>query len=195
MKKVILGAALSLAAAFNVQAADAASPFKFLVGAGLTFGGDTLATVTLSSAFGDEDQDIKAGGLVHLYGGVEYRLGDRVSLQATVGYHVDNSSGSNASLRFSRVPVDVLAYYHLNDKVRLGGGVQIANGPELKGSGDFSNVRVEFDNSTAAVLEGEYLFSPKFGAKLRYVNHDYKVKNSNVEVDGSHVGVMLNYYF
>ena len=195
MKKYVLGAALTLAAAFNVHAADAASPFKFLVGAGLTFGGDTLATVTLSNAFGDEDQDIKAGGLVHLYGGVEYRIGTQVSLQATVGYHVDNSSGSNASLRFSRVPVDLLAYYHVNEKFRLGGGMQIANGPELKGSGDFSDIRVEFDNSTGAVVEGEYLFSPHFGAKLRYVNHNYKVKNTNTEFDGSHVGLMLNYYF
>jgi hypothetical protein len=193
MKKVFLGAALTLAAAFNAQAADAASPFKFLIGAGLTFGGDTLATVQFDDGSSD---NIKGGGLVHLYGGAEYRLGDQVSVQATVGYHVDNSSAaSDGSLRFSRIPVDLLAYYHVNDKVRLGGGVQVVNGPEIKGSGVASSVHVEFENSTGPVIEGEYLFSPHIGLKLRYVSHTFKVKGTNIEADGNHVGVMFSYYF
>lgn len=193
MKKVLLGAALTLAAVFNAQAADAASPFKFVVGAGLTFGGDTLATAQFSDG---SSEDIKAGGLFHLYGGVEYRLGDKVSLQANVGYHVDDSSAaSNGGLRFSRVPVELLGYYHLNDKFRIGGGVQVANGPEVKGSGVISNINVEFENSTGPVVEGEYMFSPKVGMKLRYVSHTFKVKNTNIEADGNHVGVMFNFYF
>jgi opacity protein-like surface antigen len=193
MKKVLLGAALTLAAAFNAQAADAASPFKFLVGAGLTFGGDTLSTVQFSDG---SSEDIKGGGLFQLYGGVEYRLGDQVSFQGTVGYHVDDSSGaSNGSVRFSRVPVDLLLYYHLNDKVRLGGGVQLVNGPELKGSGVASNVHIEFDNATGAILEGEYLFTPHIGLKVRYVSEKFEVKGTDVKADGNHLGVMLNYYF
>lgn len=193
MKKVLLVAALTLAAVFNAQAAEPAKPFKLVLGAGLTFGGDTLATAQFDDG---SSEDIKGGGLVHVYGGVEYRLGDQVSLQATVGYHVDNTkAASNGSLRFSRVPVDLLAYYHVNDKVRLGGGVQIANGPEVKGSGVASGTKIEFDNSTGPVVEGEYLFSPTVGMKLRYVSHTYKVKNTNIEADGNHVGVLFNVYF
>jgi hypothetical protein len=193
MKKIFPLAALTLAAAFNAQAADAASPFRFLVGAGLTFGGDTLATASFTDGTSD---NIKSGGLVHLYGGAEYRLGDKVSLQATVGYHVDDSrAASNGSLRFSRIPVDLLAHYRVNEKWRIGGGVQIANGPELKGSGVASNNHIEFDNSTGAVVEGEYLFSPNVGLKLRYVSHSFKVKNSSIEADGNHAGVLFTYYF
>jgi hypothetical protein len=193
MKKAFVAAALTLAAAFNAQAADAASPFKFVVGAGLTFGGDTLATAQFSDG---SSEDIKAGGLFHLYGGIEYRLGDQVSLQANVGYHIDDSSAaSNGGLRFSRVPVELLGYYHVNDKFRIGGGVQVVNGPEVKGSGDLSYINVEFDNSVGPVIEGEYMFSPQIGMKLRYVSHTFKVKNTSIEADGNHVGVMFNFYF
>ena len=193
MKKVLFGAALTLAAAFNAQAADAASPVRFLLGAGLTFGGDKLATVQFSDG---STEDIKGGGLVQLYGGVEFRLGDQVSAQATVGYHVDDTSGaSNGSVRFSRIPVDLLLLYRVNDKVRLGGGVQLANSPEVKGSGVASNIHLEFENATGAIIEGEYLFTPQVGMKVRYVSEKFKVKNSNVEADGNHLGLLFSYYF
>lgn len=193
MKKVLLGTALTLAAAFNAQAADAASPFKFLLGAGLTFGGDTLATAQFNDG---STEDIKGGGLVQLYGGIEYRLGDKVSFQGTVGYHVDDTSAaSNGSVRFSRVPVDLLLYYHVNDKVRLGGGVQLVNGPEVKGSGVASNVHLEFENATGAVIEGEYLFTPHVGMKVRYVSEKFEIKGTNTKADGNHLGVLFNYYF
>jgi opacity protein-like surface antigen len=193
MKKVLFGAALTLAAAFNAQAADAASPVRFLLGAGLTFGGDKLATVQFSDG---STEDIKGGGLVQLYGGVEFRLGDQVSAQATVGYHVDDTSAaSNGSVRFSRIPVDLLLLYRVNDKVRLGGGVQLANSPEVKGSGVASNIHLEFENATGAIIEGEYLFTPHVGMKVRYVSEKFKVKNSNVEADGNHLGLLFTYYF
>lgn len=194
MKKAFLGAALTLAATFSAQAADAASPFKFLVGAGLTFGGDTLVTAQFSNG---ESEDIKGGGLLHFYGGAEYRLGEQVSLQATVGYHVDNTSAaSNGSIRFSRIPVDLLAYYHVNPQVRIGGGVQIVNGPEIKGSGVASGLNVEFKNATGVVVEGEYFFTPKAGVKLRYVSQKLEVENGSApKADGNHLGLMLNYYF
>ena len=191
-KKILCGAALMLAAVFNAQAADAASPFKFLLGAGLTFGGDKLATVNFTNG---NSQNLRAGGLVHLYGGAEYRLGDRVSAQATVGYHVDDSSASNGDLRFSRVPVDLLLHYHVNPQLRLGGGVQIVNSPELKGSGAASGIGTEFENATGGIFEGEYLFSRNAGVKVRYVIEDYKVRNSSQKIDGNHLGLLLSYYF
>jgi len=191
MKKLLAGAVL-IGAVLSAHA-DEAAPLKFLLGAGLTFGGDTLATVHYSDG---SSEDIKGGGLVMLYGGLEYRLGTQVSLQATLGYHVDDTSTkSNGSVRFTRVPVDLLAFFHINDKVRLGGGVQWVNGPELKGSGAASGLNVKFDDTTGAVLEGEYLFSPHAGFKLRYVSEEFKVKGTNVKADGNHVGLLFNYYF
>lgn len=193
MKKAILAAAITIGSVFSAQAADAASPLRFLAGAGLTFGGDTLANVQFSNG---SSENIKGGGLFVIYGGLEYRVGTAVSLQATVGYHVDDTSAaSNGSVRFSRVPVDLLAFYHVNDQVRIGGGVQMVNGPELKGSGVASNVNLKFDNATGGVIEGEYLFNPKMGAKLRYVSVKFKPEGGGAKADGSHLGLMFNYYF
>lgn len=193
MKKHLLAAALAMGSVFGAQAAEGDAPFRFLVGAGLTFGGDTLATVTFSNG---GTEDIKGGGFVQLYAGGEYRLGDLVSLQGTIGYHVDDTSAaSNGSVRFTRVPVDLLALYRLNDKVRLGAGVQFVNGPELKGSGVASNINLKFKNTTGAILEGEYLFAPKISGKLRYVAEKFEPEAGGAKSSGNHLGLMFNYYF
>ena len=54
---------------------------------------------------------------------------------------------------------------------------------------------MKFDDTTGTVLEGEYLFSPHIGLKLRYVSEGFDVKGSNATADGSHFGVLLSYYF
>ncbi|HJV63698.1 MAG TPA: outer membrane beta-barrel protein [Albitalea sp.] len=193
MKKIVLAAALSFGAAFGAQAADANAPVRFLAGAGLTFGGDNLVTV----AFSDGSTDtLKAGGIFHLYAGGEFRVGDAVSLQGTIGYHVDDTrAANNGSVRFTRVPVDMLALYRVNDKVRLGAGVQWVNGPELKGSGVASNINAKFKNTTGAIVAGEYFFSPQIAGQLRYVSEEFEPQSGGGKVDGSHIGLMFNWYF
>ncbi|HKX45042.1 MAG TPA: outer membrane beta-barrel protein [Burkholderiaceae bacterium] len=195
MKKVLLVAALAAAAAFGAQAAEPAAPssFKFLLGAGLTFGGDTLITVPFTDGSHD---DIKAGGLVHLYGGGEYQFNDKFALQGTVGYHInDTRAASNGSVRFTRVPVDVLGLYSVTDKVRLGAGAQFVSGAELKGSGVADNVSQKYDSTVGAIVEGEYLFTPHLGLKLRYVAEKYKPRDGGEKIDGSYGGVLFSYYF
>jgi len=47
------------------------------------------------------------------------------ALQATVGYHInDTRAASNGSVRFTRIPIDLLALYSVTDKVRLGGAAE-----------------------------------------------------------------------
>lgn len=190
MKKTFIAAALALGAIASAHAQD----FKVrpLLGAGFTFGGDTLVTVTYNDG---SSEDIKGGGLVHLYGGAEVPLGTAMALQATIGYHVDNSSGRDGSVRFSRMPIDLIALYRLNDQFRIGAGAQIINNPELKGSGVASGLNVKFKNATGVVLEGEYTVSPNAGVKLRYVNAKFKPEVGTGEADGNHLGLMLNWYF
>ena len=196
MKKVFLSAALAIAATFTAQAADAtapAQPFKFLLGAGLTFGGDTLITVPFTDGSHD---DIKAGGLVQLYGGGEYQFSDKFAVQATVGYHInDTRAASNGSVRFTRIPVDLLALYSVTDKVRLGAGAQFVSDAKLRGSGVADNVSQKYDATTGAIVEGEYLFTPHLGLKLRYVAEKFQPSNGGDKIDGSHVGVLFSYYF
>jgi len=165
-----------------------------LLGVGLTFGGDTLAT----TFFTDGTQiDIKAGQLLQLHGGLEYRATPLLSVQATVGYHVDNSSASNGSVRFSRIPVELLGHFHASDKWLFGGGLRLVNSPKLSSSGAASSVgSVDFDNTTGTVIEGEYRTSFKLGFKLRYVSEKYEAKApfTGATVDGSHIGLMMNWY-
>ena len=165
-----------------------------LLGMGLTFGGDTLATTFFTDG---TQNDIKAGQLVQLYGGLEYRATPLLSIQATVGYHVDNSSASNGNVKFSRIPVELLGHFHASETWQFGGGLRVVNSPKLSSSGAASSIgSVDFDNTTGLVIEGEYRLNSKLGFKLRYVSESYEAKApfAGSTVDGSHIGLMVNWY-
>ena len=193
MKKVILASLLVFAALSSAEAQTGLRPARFVLGGGFTFGGDKLATVAFTNG---QDQDIRAGGLFAIHAGVDMLINDQVSVQATVGYHTDGTSAaSNGSLRFSRFPVELLGYVHLNPQVRVGGGVRFVNSPELSGSGAVGGLDVSFDNTVGGIIEGEYFFSPNFGLKLRGVSETYRVRSTGFKVNGGHVGIYGNFYF
>lgn len=163
-----------------------------ILGIGLTTGGDTLVSVAYSDGTTD---DVKAGGVVHLYGGVEVPVSPTVSLQATLGYHVDDTyRGSNGSVRFARYPLEFLAHAMINPNVRIGGGARFVNSAKVTGSGVLSGLQGEFDSTVGAVIEGEYLVTRSIGLKLRAVAERYKPKGGGATVDGNHVGFYFNWY-
>ena len=194
MKPVLIGALLAACALTSAHAQPQdGRAVRPLLGIGLTFGGDKLATADFTDGTSDT---IHAGGLFTFYGGVEFRATDALAVQATVGYHVDDTrAASNGSLRFSRYPGDVLALFSVNAKVRLGGGVEFVHSPKLTGRGAVGDFTVEFKNSTGLVLEAEYLFTRSFGMKARAASHKFKVERSSEKVNGNYGGLMLNYYF
>ena len=186
-----LGLALGLAA--QARAQEAPGRLTFLAGAGVTYGGDTLVAARFTDG---SRKDMKAGGLAEVYGGAEYRWSDDISIQNTIGYHGDyREAGSNAKLRFTRIPIDVLVMYRIAPNLRLGGGVQLVASPELKGTGRASSLSQKYDATAGAIVEAEYLFTPHIGMKLRYVNEKFTPKDGGDKVDGSHAGVLLSYYF
>ena len=174
------------------QIAEQKKPLRFLLGAGLTFGGETLATMTYADGRTDS---LTAGGLVMIYGGLDYRLDDAISLQGTIGYHVDSVTAANGDASFSRIPLELLAYYHSSDTIRFGGGVRFVNSPKIEGTGIAANVNGSFDNTVGMIIEGEYLLDPTIGIKVRYVSETYHPTGIPVSVDGSHIGVLANFYF
>ena len=193
MKKHLIGAAVALAAVCSAHAADTGSSFKFLAGVGVAAGGDTLATVQFTDG---TRQNVKAGGGGTFYAGGEYRGHDKFSIQATLGYHFQTTAAaSNGDVTFSRIPVDLLAFYHLSDKLRIGGGLQVVNSPRLKGTGVANNIDMDFDTATGAVLEGEYLFTPSLGMKVRYVSQNYTETGTSNSANGNHLGLLLNFHF
>jgi len=174
------------------QAATDDSGVHPLVGGAITYGGDDLATVEYESG---DSRTIKAGNLVQIHAGVEVRLPDSpLSFQATVGYHVDNVSAENGSLRFDRIPLEAIALWAPAPHWRLGAGVRYAMSPRLSSSGDASNVgNFDLKAQVGELLMAEWRFLPSQGVQLRYVHETFKV--NGISIDGSHVGVGYNYYF
>jgi Outer membrane protein beta-barrel domain len=165
-----------------------------LLGVGVTVGGDELAgDITFDDGY---SEDIQAGQFVHLYAGARYQGVPQFSIQATIGYHFDNSrAASNGSAQFERFPLEVLAHFHLDDQLRVGGGVRFVSGARFESSGILSVGDRDFENTTGAVIEAEYMIAPEVGFKLRYVSEKYEAKAPfNDSFDGSHVGFMLSWY-
>ncbi len=201
MKKIAFVIAVAIASLGSAQAqtqASAANPLRFVVGAGLTAGGDKLATAEYSNG---GSIDVRAGGMIAFLAGVDYRVNQQFSFQGTVGFHVDQASAKNGDVTFKRFPIEVLAYFHPSDKMRIGGGVRYVSSPKLNGDGFGAGVYQEFDNTVGAVIEGEYFFSPNVGLKLRYVKEEYESsyvyrrQTFTEKTKGDHVGIFGNFYF
>jgi hypothetical protein len=187
-------AALALAAAAATTLASpalAADGLRFTVGTALTGGGEKLATVAYTDG---SSQDVRSGGLVHLWLGFEYQAG-AFALQGNLGYHVDDTSAKNGSVKFKRNPVELLGFWHVSDSVRLGGGVRKATGAEVNSSGAASSLgNYGFESKVGVVLQGEYFVTgDKFSVYGRYVAEDYTVYG--VKVSGNHVGAGIAYRF
>lgn len=167
-------------------------PLRFFIGMGITGGGDRLATARYTNG---TSVDINAGGLVQFNGGVDYKFTDTVSASLGIGYHVNRANGSNGAITFERYPIELLGHYAVTPAVRIGGGLRLIDSANLSSSGVASGINGDYGSSAGAVLEGEYLFSRQFGLKLRYVNEGYKRNGSSNKIDGSHAGLMFNFYF
>jgi hypothetical protein len=189
MRKQFLCAAALAAAAMGAQAQ---STFRGVASAAITGGGETLATVDYSDG---SSKNIKSGGLLDLKVGFEYREPSAPwAVQASVGYHFDNTSASNGSVRFSRFPIEVLGYWYPNQNFRLGGGLRVATGAKFHSSGVAAYLgNYSIDSKPGVVVEGEYMFNPSFGLGLRYVAEKYEL--NGVKFDGNHVGLRANFYF
>ena len=194
VKNTLAAAVLAVAATAPSFAAEGFSP---VVGIALTGGGKTLVKVQFE---GDRaDQRISSGGLTHLFGGVEYRdPSGTYAIQTTLGYHFDRVDASNATLSFSRLPLEVLGFWNADQHIRLGGGLRKALNARFETSGDASQDFPDFNmrSSIGFVLQGEYLFNEHMSLFVRYVDESYK-SNRLVggEVDGNHGGLGFTYRF
>jgi hypothetical protein len=190
----LLAAAALAPTVAQAQEAASASPVRLLIGFASTSGGDTLAVAQYE---GGKTSAIKAGGGANLSGGFEYLFQDfPVSLQATVGGHVDSSAASSGNIVFRRYPLEALAMYRSNDVLRLGGGLRHAFSPTLVGTGGASGIGTnKFDARLSPVFKAEYVLSARYAVELRYVDERYKPKAGGNSIDGSHIGVGFNAYF
>ncbi len=167
-------------------------PARFFLGAGLTGGGDRLFTARFTDG---SDYTLRAGALVQLHGGVEFRVAPAVSVAVSVGYHVDSADARNGSTWFRRVPVEALAHVDIHPQWRLGGGLRVALSPRLSSDGAAPYTDEDFETALGPVIEIEHRFNHWFGLKLRAVSERYKSKAGLPTVNGDHVGLFANFYF
>lgn len=196
--------ALLIALCLLPLASHAAEPKEiFLVlSGGLTYGGDNLATVHYSDGSSDK---IKAGGLVQLGIGGEWHPANwPVSLRATANLQTMPSSGRSGSASFSRSPLELLGYYHINENWLLGAGVRRVSDATYKRDfeNDPSSGTATFKPATGGIVEFGYKFSPRHQLVVRYVNERYTLKSTNTypvvpagSYDGSHGGIFVNLLF
>jgi len=205
MKHLIAPLALAAAALVPTLAhagLDSDNPLHPLVGIAITGGGDKLATVEYDNG---DSRSVTAGGLVQLYGGLEYHpKGSPFGFQATVGYHVDNNTASNGDQRFQRWPIEGIALFNVAPQFRLGVGARYAAAAKFTSNGAGYVGNADFTSRLGALVMGEWLITPSMGLQLRYVSEKYKVKttcppqtpcDNDFTIDGSHGGVGFNYYF
>lgn len=180
----VVGLAPALAAADSLTDAPGAETRLTFV-AGLAEGGDELATVFFS---GGGSEDIKAGSGIYLNGGFMHSFADSpFDLQMTLGYFIENTSATNTQARFSRYPLDAMAFYR-NGEHRIGAGLTYHMSPKL--DLDQLGGTVTFENTNGFVLEYGYNW---FG--VRYTAIDYDTEEFSYTADGNNISVLFNLGF
>lgn len=190
--------AASGAFAQSPQSPYGAQPRNFYFGllTGLTFGGESVATVDYTNG---ERRQVKAGELVHLGVGVVWEPQELpLALQATVGYHFGGAYASNGDVKFTRVPYEFIGYFTGIPNWRLGGGVRIINSPKL--TDDVNGNTIDFKKTNGTVLEAGYRMGRVGWLNLRYIDEDYEADRFNgtpVIATGKYAGqsVGINFVF
>lgn len=213
MRRALVLALTFSAATFPALAEDSnGSGLRPFIGVGYTWGGDTIQAWTLIpvGTTTKYDEDISAGAGLDLRLGLAYRLnGLPLTLQGSVGYHNDQVNGfTGGEHYFRRYPIELLLQWHASEKGRLGFGVRRAVNASFVTKGgtcgpDGATYTCPSFNegmkaSTGLIVEGEWLVTPSWGLKARYVHESYRFKDPMVSSDkyeGDHFGLMTSFYF
>lgn len=194
-----------MAAAATVAQAQAPS-VRFLANVGYSAGGDTLASGNYVSG---ASYSINAGKGAIMALGVDFRVAEKVTLQATVGHHQDGTNASNGEIAFKRTPIELLGFYDMSENFRLGGGLRKAQNAEVTATGAAAGISAagSYESTVGAVLEGQYFFNSTrysaaehkalWGVGVRFVNESFKQSNNSTasSKSGSHLALSFLFYY
>jgi hypothetical protein len=154
----------------------------FAAGVSLDFGGDDVAVVNFDNG---DSQTITAGDGVSLFVGGLIRLDGQGfnTVRATVGYKVADTAASNADIRMSRIPFEVVFTHSFVNGIRLGGGLVHHTDTKLYGDNYFEDV--EFDSATGYRIEAGWKW-----VLLQYTGIEYDVSGVDATIDGSNFGLL-----
>lgn len=203
MKKSLIGLALACAA---LGASADAPRVRMHANVGYGFGGQPLIqgiwVDTNNQQTGTWDIKTGKGSIIAL--GADLRIADRFTVQANIGYETDSVEGDGAGYKFSRVPLELIGYYSVTERFRMGLGVRRVQNTNLQGTGSRDGRHYAYTHSGGGVLEGQYFFStpsrtsrePLFGMYLRYVHENYQLRDYQDEKkDGNHFALGLMFYY
>jgi Outer membrane protein beta-barrel domain len=159
--------------------------------AGLHFGGDSLASATFTSG---SSESIHAGGLISGSLGYEADIGDTLLVKLSAGIKLDAITATNGNVDFTRFPLNAMIFKK-GEKFHFGIGITQHTGVELSGDGLASFSTVEFDDATGLILQVDYLLNERAYMSLKLTSIDYQQINSNVDIDGSSLGILIGYRF
>ena len=175
--------------------ASAADTFQAVATGALTYGGDDWQVAR--SAKGDP-VNIHGGGRFEAGGGLAWLSGNYPMMASLVAnYHFDTRAGSNASAKFTRVPLDAMVYYTGMEKLRFGVGLSYIFSPTVKATVDGNEQRIEFKNATGKSFEIGYQVAPNVWTNLRLSSEKFEPMTTGAAQDASvsHLSVNLSYLF
>lgn len=175
------------------------SPYKIggIWGMAATNGGDELVEFDIVYEDGDVDgKDVEAGELVYFFGGINLSKNQTPwSSQLTLGYHFGGVLTGSDSVKFTRMPIDLLFTGRFGKHAISTGGTYHLN-PKLDIS-DLGLKNVRFSNAAGAIIQYAYFSNDRSSIGIRYTKIEYEVNERYYtgKFDGSHIGLFLTGYF
>jgi hypothetical protein len=165
-----------------------AADVKMFGKAGIDLGGDTLVRVEFENG---DTQDIDSNNGLFLGGGASIRNDAKTfETEIALTYKFQIISASNGELTWSRMPVDVLAFY-LADKVRVGGGLTYHLNPKLDGDGVVSGT-ANFENSLGYIFQVDWRINQSMSVGGRYTILDYTIEGSSEKASSNGLGAVFS---
>ena len=168
-------------------------------------GGDTIfsGTITTDGTTQVVPFQVTPGGPKFRLGG-DYRLGERITVQGSVGMSTSDPMGYNGSLTFANNPVELLVFANLTDALRAGLGVR-QSFARMAATGKVESWPGvgRYESNAAGVAEVQYLFStddskpahsrPQFGLSVRGVNETFTHHSESFSGNHYELGLVLYY--
>jgi opacity protein-like surface antigen len=204
MRLALIAASMVLASITTAQAQEA--NWRIVAGFGYANGGETIRSGTITTIGTNKVTpfDIEAGSGVQVRLGADYRLTDKVTVQATIGHASSDPMGMNGSYDFKVIPLELMAFLEPMNGYRIGAGVRKSSA-SLSGKGVVVDdpANGDYSSSAGAVLELQYLFnsgtnsakSPngQFGLGLRAVRESFSHPLGTINGDHYEIAAVLYY--
>lgn len=185
-KKLLLLQLSFVLFSFNCFAQNSNGSFtaKFLVEAGVEYGGDEILQVFFTNG-GDQSMKAGQGGYISIGGEFQSEKIKHILLRTSIGIKYNTTAADNANIRFTRIPINLIAYWKVTDDVRLGVGATSHQNVKLKGDGFVSDI--DFTSSVGPRFELGYKWFALTYTAINYMDVAEKV------VSGNSIGLSVSF--